>query len=88
MTKCNAQDTKNGVFCTFRVICAAFLIYVFQLNGVTAKFRIWPDIRIFQSDKGAFVSAALTRQSEKGICGTKRLIWVISGLLDQSKMCG
>lgn len=41
-------------FVLLRVICAAFLIYAFQLNGVAAKFRIWPDIRISQGDKGAF----------------------------------
>lgn len=34
---------------------AAFLYYVFQLNGVSSKFRIWPNIKIFQGDKEAFV---------------------------------
>lgn len=53
---CSVKGKLEGdVFCVRRMSCAAFLIYVFQLNGVAAKFRIWPDIRISRGDKETLV---------------------------------
>lgn len=52
------------VFCARGVSSAAFLDYVFQLNGAAAKEEIWSDIRISLGVKETLVCIPLIRQEK------------------------